>query len=410
MNDRPEALFEAAPTLEALKKLPIEQKMRLLLARLKEIGRYNDSALSKHNLTMAADFNQLAYGYPDSENLVVREYLMLTPWAKLVAEGYLGDPKGQGFFKVTEDGDEFLKSTSGTTSKPQPHAILPDFDPALPVAFISYSWDDQDHQDWVLKLANRLQGEDGVQIILDKWNLKPGQDRLHFMEQAITRADFVIVVCTKNYASKADGREGGVGYESSIITSQLAKELNTGKFVPILRKGTFEDSLPIYLSGRYGINLSAEPYSEDEYETLVRLLHDELLQGPTLGKKPDFTKKLPKSALTSAVDTVATIATSDSGVVLRLGAPKDRPNAFAYGRYDKGGVWMTAVVRLWEIDGKTSYSFETLQGDQLTGDEFIGTKDEVVNRLFNFNRGMKKDGYKLMNFMPGPDPDFNIFN
>src|SRR5271163_3191719 len=110
MNDRPEALFEAAPTLEALKKLPIEQKMRLLLARLKEIGRYSDSALSKHNLTMVADFNQLAYGYPDSENLAVREYLMLTPWAKLVAEGYLGDPKGQGFFKVTEDGDEFLKS------------------------------------------------------------------------------------------------------------------------------------------------------------------------------------------------------------------------------------------------------------------------------------------------------------
>jgi TIR domain len=409
MNDRPEAMFEAALTLEALKKLPMEQKMRLLLARLKEIGRSNESALSKHNLTMAADFNQLAYGYPDNENLAVREYLMLTPWAKLVAEGYLGDPRGSGFFRVTEDGDEFLKGTPAPTSKPLPHAILPDSDPTLPVAFISYSWDGEDHQNWVLKLAERLQGEDGVQIILDKWNLKPGQDRLHFMEQAITRADFVIVVCTDNYASKADGREGGVGYESSIITSQLAKELNTGKFVPVLRKGSFEDSLPIYLSGRFGINLSAEPYSEEEYETLMRLLHDELIQGPALGKEPDFIKKLPKPAGSSVIDAVAKIAT-DSGVVLRLGAPKDRPNAFAYGRYDKGGVWMTAVIRLWEIDGKISYSFETLQGDQLTGDEFIGTKDEVVTRLFNFHRGLKKEGYKLMNFMPGPDPDFNIFN
>jgi hypothetical protein len=109
MNDRPEALFETAPTLEALKKLPLEQKMRLLLARLKEIGRSSDSALSRHNLTMAADFNQLAYGYPDGETFAVLEHLMLTPWAKLANEGYIADLRGQGFFKVTDDGDEFLK-------------------------------------------------------------------------------------------------------------------------------------------------------------------------------------------------------------------------------------------------------------------------------------------------------------
>jgi hypothetical protein len=325
MDNYLEALFEAAPTLEALKRLPIELKMRLLLARLKEIGRSSESAFSKHNLTMATDFNQLAYGYPDSENLAVREHLMTIPWTRLVNDGYIADLRGQGFFKVTDDGDEFLKNIPATPSKPSGHAILPKFDPALPVAFISYSWEGEKHQEWVLNLAARLQAESGVQIIIDRWHLKPGYDRLHFMDQAITGADYVIVICTNNYAIKADGREGGVGYESTIITSQLARKLTTGKFIPLLRLGTFKDSLPIYLAGRFGINLSAEPYSEGEYELLVRVVHGETLQGPALGKKPDFTEKSANAAISSAVDLTLKTTSADAGIALPSGHPTERP-------------------------------------------------------------------------------------
>jgi hypothetical protein len=40
-----------------------------------------------------------------------------------------------------------------------------------------------------------------------------------------------------------------------------------------------------------GVNLTDEPYREDEYEKLLRVLHGEPIQPPPLGTKPDFSKR-----------------------------------------------------------------------------------------------------------------------
>ena len=48
-----------------------------------------------------------------------------------------------------------------------------------PTALISYSWDSPENQRWVEELARRLRG-DGVTIILDRWHLKPGDDKFVF--------------------------------------------------------------------------------------------------------------------------------------------------------------------------------------------------------------------------------------
>lgn len=45
--------------------------------------------------------------------------------------------------------------------------------------FISYSWT---KSDLVLQVANRLMSH-GVEVVLDKWDLKEGQDKYVFMEQ-----------------------------------------------------------------------------------------------------------------------------------------------------------------------------------------------------------------------------------
>ena len=81
-------------------------------------------------------------------------------------------------------------------------------------AFISYSWSSPEHKTWVRGLANRLM-EDGVYVILDDWDLKPGHDPIHFMEQSITdpQVTKVLIVCDRVYKEKADGRAGGVGPE-----------------------------------------------------------------------------------------------------------------------------------------------------------------------------------------------------
>ena len=53
-----------------------------------------------------------------------------------------------------------------------------------PKLFISYSWTDKNHEEWVLELAKDL-CNNGVDVILDKWHLKEGQDAAVFMEKMV---------------------------------------------------------------------------------------------------------------------------------------------------------------------------------------------------------------------------------
>lgn len=169
---------------------------------------------------------------------------------------------------------------------------------AAPRVFLSYSWEGPEHKEWVRRFAERLQRESGVEVIFDRWHLSPGDDKLHFMEQGVAKSDFVVVICSPSYAQRANDRQGGVGYESMVITSELAEHMGTNRFIPILRKGTWTEALPIYLKSRMGVNLSDEPYSEEEYLNLSRALHREPMQPPPIGSRPNF-PKLPDTGQSS---------------------------------------------------------------------------------------------------------------
>jgi hypothetical protein len=168
-----------------------------------------------------------------------------------------------------------------------------------PRAFLSYAWESRSHTNWVISLAERLQGKSGVEIILDQWKLIPGRDRLVFMEQGIEESDFVIVVCTPAYAERANSREGGVGYESMVITSAVASRFQNHKFIPVLRSGGWHSSVPVYLRSIEGVDLQGDPYSEVEYEKLVRAIHNDWTQPPPLGPKPAFSGRANQTSTTS---------------------------------------------------------------------------------------------------------------
>jgi hypothetical protein len=142
-----------------------------------------------------------------------------------------------------------------------------------------------------MDLAARLQGESRVEIILDQWYLVPGRDRLHFMEQGIENSDFVIVVCTQPYAERANSRDGGVGYESMVITSSFASRFQAPKFIPVLRSGEWNSSVPVYLRSIQGVDLRKDPYSESQYRQLVSAIKNEWVQPPPLGSKPAFSNR-----------------------------------------------------------------------------------------------------------------------
>ena len=95
----------------------------------------------------------------------------------------------------------------------------------------------------------------------------------YFMEDAVKKADKVILILTENYKAKADSRKGGVGYEYSIINTELYRnQIENVKFLPVLKSGKREDSTPIFLQSFVSLDLSNPDSFDEEYEKLLREL------------------------------------------------------------------------------------------------------------------------------------------
>lgn len=151
--------------------------------------------------------------------------------------------------------------------------------------FISYSWDSDHHKTWVRALAERLRAG-GIEAHLDQWSALPGDQLPEFMERAIAANSFVLIVCTPRYRAKSEAREGGVGYEGDIITGELLKSRNHRKFVPILRSGDWSAAAPVWLAGKYYIDLREGERYEAQYEDLVNTLHGTRTPPPPVGSRP----------------------------------------------------------------------------------------------------------------------------
>jgi SEFIR domain len=126
----------------------------------------------------------------------------------------------------------------------------------MPKVFISYSWTSPGHQATVKQWAERLLA-DGVEVVLDIFDLKEGHDKYAFMEQMVTDSTVthVLVMCDKAYAEKADARKAGVGTETQIISKEVYDKVSQSKFIPIAceldEKGNWY--LPTFLKSRIGI-------------------------------------------------------------------------------------------------------------------------------------------------------------
>ena len=163
---------------------------------------------------------------------------------------------------------------------------------ASPKLFVSYSWTNPDHEAWVLQLAADL-CESGVDVILDKWNLKEGHDAHAFMEKMVTDPEIkkVILICDKAYVDKTDGRSGGVGTEAQIISGEIYEKQVQDKFVAIVTQRDEEGKayLPAYYRSRIYIDLSDPGTYSENFEKLIRWIFDQpLYKKPEIGEKPAF--------------------------------------------------------------------------------------------------------------------------
>jgi hypothetical protein len=134
--------------------------------------------------------------------------------------------------------------------------------------FVSYSRETDDHREWVGKLADRLDSESDVHVVLDEYDLYGGKDLPHFMERC-ARCDRVVVIVTSRFAEKADQREGGVGYETGIAAAELATSQTTDKFIPVLREGS---GIPVFLRGKRYVDLRPDQNFEQGVDELLRAI------------------------------------------------------------------------------------------------------------------------------------------
>ncbi len=200
--------------------------------------------------------------------------------------------------------------------------------------FISYSWSSEVHQEWVLNLATELR-DNGVDVIIDKWDLRAGQDAYAFMEKMVTDPAIqkVLLICDRRYAEKANARSGGVGTETQIISTEIYNKREQTKFVVAVTEldESGQAYLPAYYKSRIYVDFSNPKRYSNGLEELLRWIYDKpRYSKPKIGSAPGFLTQ-------GAGDKQRQDQSSD-----RFMSARDRFETFWVG---SEGQWVTIVAK-----------------------------------------------------------------
>jgi hypothetical protein len=157
---------------------------------------------------------------------------------------------------------------------------------------VSYSWTSPAHCNLIRSYAERLRS-DGVDTVLDQWDLGEGQDKYAFMEKMVTddSVTHVLVFSDRTYSEKADARKAGVGTESQIMSKEIYDKVDQKKFIPLVCewKVDGEPYLPVFFQPRKWIDFSTPEKVNENWEQLIRVLYGKPLHPkPALGKLPSY--------------------------------------------------------------------------------------------------------------------------
>lgn len=157
-----------------------------------------------------------------------------------------------------------------------------------PKVFISYSWDCEEHKDWVVYLMNKLR-ENGIDAKIDRSETQKHTVNLYqMMIENVMNNDYVIVVMTEKYAERANGYKGGVGFETMLIGNEILE--NKGKIIPIKKsKLSDKDVIPFYLKGfNYTDFSNSSVFNISLEELLHRIYEVDQIEIVPLGKRPEL--------------------------------------------------------------------------------------------------------------------------
>lgn len=164
-----------------------------------------------------------------------------------------------------------------------------------PTAFISYSWDNIKHQQWVVDLTNKLRTK-GIVATMDLFETQQGTVNLNqMMIKNIKESDYVVIILTEEYAKKADDFQGGVGFETMLTIPDVKNNLE--KLIFIMRhNGDYTKVFPYHLRDIYAMDFSDDSQFEVKFDELIYKIHNvPLYEIQPVGEIPDLK---PKKSLT----------------------------------------------------------------------------------------------------------------
>jgi len=153
--------------------------------------------------------------------------------------------------------------------------------------FISYTKTNEEHNSWVDNFARFLRNN-GINSRIDIWHLKTGMDLPQFMTNELSLAEKVIIISNEEYAAKADGRTGGVGWETMIIQGDMSKlPPDSTKYLTIVKSENLDEGLPMYLKSKYVIHWNSKTKeSVNNQRILMELMS--IYEEPPIGIPPIF--------------------------------------------------------------------------------------------------------------------------
>lgn len=183
----------------------------------------------------------------------------------------------QPLYRAPAEPDDDLFAVLDTVTPMTDHPTTPTTDSALPsvgtdkkVIFITYTWETAitpGHKAWVKALAERLVS-DGFDVRLDQFQ-PLGTEMNHFMANSVKQADRILLICTPTFKNRQDEVEKASGFEASLISNDLIKDIKSTKFVPIIRIGEPEECMPAYLGNRNGLIWRSVDNAEQKYSELL---------------------------------------------------------------------------------------------------------------------------------------------
>lgn len=137
-----------------------------------------------------------------------------------------------------------------------------------PKVFISYSHDSDEHKSWVLQLAQDLISAD-IDATLDEKSLRFGELIPNYAQRQIGQSDRVLMICSERYVSRANTGVGGVGNEGVIINAELYENLDSIKFIPVIRNNSNGPKMPTFLGVRRYVDLQEDSKYQSEIAKLI---------------------------------------------------------------------------------------------------------------------------------------------